>query len=323
MTLTPLAPTTAFIVGPHSVISHNGIVFNDRSTTECYWVTEFGGFDAADLRLSSEENTQEDGELAGPGFRDARVMTMTGAIRAGSYTKYLEMARALLDAYSGPLVETPMLIRPATGSTIFAHPEMQIGCRLSDKPQVETALRESDLRGMIKRPFTIALKAHKQPMYESVVEHYDDLVPTAISQLGRVYDRTYDLVYETFLDSSGNPALSGNSITVHNDGNYGAKPVIRFTGSMSGISLINETNGHRINLKHSIADGEYIEVDVREGRVRNHLGENAMATWDLSSDWLELDGKRGGATGDNVLSLLVDSFSGSPKVEIWWRDTIN
>lgn len=317
---TPIAATPAFLVGPHSVIIHNGITFNDRSADECYWVDQFTGFESPEQRLSSEEATEEDGELAGPGFHGSRVMTMTGYIRAGSYTQFLNMGRALLDAYVD-FDETPMVIRPATGSTIFIHQQMQIDCRKADKPQLDLALRESDLRGPIKRPFTIALKAHN-PAYESSTLHYDDLVPASISALGRVYNRTYDLEYTTFIDPFGNPALGGNSLVVHNDGNYDAKPMIRLTGAMSGIGLLNETNGHLLKLKYPVLAGDYIDVDVKAGTVRNQLGDNAMNYWDTGSDWLELRGTAGGASGDNTLQLFVESFSGSPKMEIWWRDTV-
>jgi hypothetical protein len=103
------SPTKALIIGPHSRMSRNGIVFNDRSVLECYWVEDWQGFEAPDLIVGAQPNAEEDGELPDLGFYGGRTMSLSGWIQAGSYPRLIDMERALLDSLTD-LFELPALI---------------------------------------------------------------------------------------------------------------------------------------------------------------------------------------------------------------------
>lgn len=319
-------PSSAFLVGPHSILVRNEITFNDRSSPECYWVDDFTGFDSTDLLVTAQPNVQEDGELPDPGFHGGRTMTMTGTVRCGSYPKLLDMGRALLDSMIS-LVESDLTVRVATGNLWLTQPTMAIACRPADRPQIDMKITAADMSGPIKRPFTIALRASSDPMFKSVAVHHTSIVPTIVSTTGRIYDRTYDLVYATTLDPSGSPGFGANSTTVVNVGNYDDKPILRFNGFMTGVVLYNTANGHKITLKDAIDDGDFIEIDVAAGTIKDSLGNNRASAFDTRSDWMTIQGTRNvstgaATTGNNEIQLSVANFGGAPSVDIWWRDTV-
>jgi hypothetical protein len=313
------SPVSDFLVGPHSRASRNGILFNDRSSIECYWVEDFIGFDSADLLLGATPNTEEDGELPDPGFHGGRTMTMTGWIQAGSYPQVIRMGRDLLDSLID-LVELPMTISHAPTSSYFTHPDMNIMCRPGDKPLLDMKLQPADRNGIFKRNFTIALRA-SDPKFLSNVLQTAHLIPLAPAIFGRTYPRSYNIAYTTPLDPSYNPAYHPDIVTIHTDGNYESAPIIRFNGGMSGVVFTNQTNGHVIRLNGIISAGDYIEIDVKKGTVVDKQGNDKTSMFDTTSDWLLLQGKRNNYSGDNVLTIQAQWFDSTGTVDVWWRDT--
>lgn len=311
------APTNVFVVGPHSKLERNTVVFNDRSINECYWVDEFTGFERPDLRVTAQENAQEDGEIPDPAFHGGRTMTMSGTIRARAYTALLEMIAAFEDSLLD-LVEMPLSI---SGTPPYiTHETLSINCRPVDY-MVDKKLAAADLMGLYRRPFTVALRA-SDPTYQSLTLQHAAIIPSVINVLGRTYDRTYDLVYTTLLDSTYSPAATGNTVTVQNNGNWSAKPIIRFNGTIpAGTRLTNSANGHEMTINQTIAAGDYIEIDIAAGTVKDSLGNDRDSYLDHHSDWMMLIGRRGVLTGTNVLALSLASFDGNTSCEIWWRDT--
>lgn len=327
----PFQAVSDFLVGPHCRLQRNGLVFNDRSKIECYWVEEFGGFESPDLRVGEDDNVQMDGGIPQPGFYGGRTMTMTGWVQAGTYPHLVRMQRALLDSMVG-LVETPMLITTAGGELglpdfgMFLQPDVLIDCRPVDKPQLSVKIEQEDRTGVFKRNFTIALRAITNPTYRGTAIHSETLLPTIQSELGRIYDRTYDLVYATPL-SAGVPTVAGeNVLSVVNKGNYDAPPILRFKGPMAGVTLTNQTTQQYIHLTGSIDGGKYVEINVKTGSITDQDGELAANVWDPASDWLVLHGTRDKVTGQahtgiNELKLVVQSFGAGAGVDVTWQDT--
>jgi hypothetical protein len=317
-------PTSVFSIGPHSLLQRNGIIFNDRSQLECYWVDDFTGFERPDIRVTDEENPQDHGSTPGPSFYGSRTMTMGGFIRCGSYPVLMEMDSALVDSLVD-LATHSMLIKAKDRTdpeSYITHPDMQIACRPVDW-QIAKQIDADDTKGFLRRNFTLALRA-SNPFYTSLARKSVEIEPEVITTLGRVYDRFYDLVYDTPMDEFGNPVPPGgsvNSAEAVNEGNWDASPILRFHGAMTNPFLTNNTNGHVIRLEGQIDTGDYIEVNVETGDIIDAIGVSRYAQWDSTSDWLRLVGKRGTMTGVNHLTLGVTDFSAGARCEIEWRDT--
>jgi hypothetical protein len=202
----------------------------------------------------------------------------------------------------------------------YEQQEMEIYCRLADKVQLSTRILPTDMGGVLRRPFTIALRA-TDPLYRSTEVHYAQLVPVVITALGRSYDRGYDLGYTELMDPDGNPAVAGNTIDVTNSGNWPAAPKLRFNGYMNGITLTNNSNGHQLRIAEPVANGDYVDVDVLEGTVVDSLGNDRGDYMDTTSDWLRLAGTRVVMDGINHLSLAVSDYDAQASLELWWQDT--
>lgn len=314
------ASTNALLVGPHNRFVRNGIVFNDRSQLECFWVEDMTGFESTDIEASATPSIQETGENPDPGRHGGRTMTLTGWIQAGSYPTMMRMGRALLDSFID-IVEMPMQIVTADAS-YFTQPAVWIGCRPADKVQLSMQVQPSDIRGVIKRNFTITLRA-SDPTYKSVDEHYATLIPQVTSIPGRPYDRIYDITYTSLLDYTGSVTGAGpNVATLTNSGNDFAPVRLRATGYMEGITVVNDSTG-QVMYFTDVGVGQYIEIDTSptQGTIRDQTGAQDDARLDMRSDWMTLRGIRGGSDGTNRVFLFVEGYAPGAKLEIWHRDT--
>lgn len=316
----PKRAVDRLVVGPHSILTRNGLTFNDRSQPDAYIVEDFTGFEKPEGQLNEEANTAEDGAVPYPSFYGGRTMTLTGFIRTGSYPRLLEMTGALEDSLID-LIESPLTIGVNPDSPWFTHPDVSINCRPSDF-QIDRKLTQEDQTGVFKRSFTVALRA-TNPRYLSTVQKSITIQPIFITQLGRSYDRTYDLAYTTYMNAAGDPvSLGNNQEVVDNAGNWPALPVIRFNGPMDGITLVNEANDQMVRLTGLVSANDWIEVDVARGKVYDLAGNNRFPSFDTTSDWMRLPGKRLPlTTGDSPISLGVTSFDGDSSVVVTWSDT--
>lgn len=315
------AATSALLIGPHNRFTRNGIVFNDTTQLECFWVTDPTGFDSPDAQPTDQPNAEETGTLPDPAFHGARTMTLTGYIQAGSYPTMLNMGAALL-ASLVDLIETPMEISVADAS-YFTQESVFINCRAADRPQITMAIQPTDVSGVIKRAFTVALKA-TDPTYTAAVENHAVIIPQVISIPGRPYDRFYDLDYTTLMDETGTLIDAGtvNFVMAQNDGNWDASARIRLSGPMTNITLVNQTTG-QVMYFSSIAIDEWIEIDTHPtlGYVKDQNGNDADGQLGMRSDYIVIHGVRGGYDGSNKLVLYVESYDLGGQVDVYWKDT--
>lgn len=314
-----LEATSALVIGTHDVFTYNDLVINDRDELEYIRVDDLTGFEDADLRVTEEDNTQEDGSWPGPGFYGMRTMIMTGMIVAGTYPKVLSMQREMQDAFLD-LVERPLVISAKPGG-MFTHPDVEIYCRKADKLLLSKKIEPSWYQdGYFESPFTISLKA-TDPAYRSVQVHEQVLVPESVSFLGRGYDRSYDLAYDQNMDEFGNLTTSTNSMVVVNAGNWVALPRITFEGLQVDARLVNHVNDHEIRLSSTVVAGEQVVVDVRTGEVVDALATNRSSYWDPVSDWMRIEGTRKTSGGGNEIELFISDLDSSSAVTVSWQDT--
>lgn len=318
-TATPFAAkaaTSAFSIGPHNTFGYNGITLNNRRQRERYWVEEMTGFDDPDVAADAEANTQEDGETPNPGFYRGRTMTLNGWIEAGSYPQMMVMSDALHGAFLN-LVEQPLTIsKIASPSSFFLAPDVVIWCRKVDKLMISTKIELSG--GILKRTFSLSLRA-SDPRFLSTSVQSTVIVPQVITQLGRAYNRGYDLGYTRLMDAAGNPSTAANVGNVTNIGNWPARALYHFDGPAGGITLINNANGQMMRLNGNIAAGEWIEVDVARGVVYDRQGNPAGSVFDQTSDWVRVApalGPYGVAGGINQFSLGVATYGAGAQVII-------
>jgi hypothetical protein len=153
------------VVSLMSLFEIGGVILNDRANLECYWIDQITGFEDADLRVSSEENSAADGSTANPGFYGERIMTFTGRIRAGD-TRTLDVMEDALAAVLMTLQEQELTIyqKPRPGVTL-QQPRVIINCRKADKFQADKALNSYKY----ERTFTFSLRA-SDPLFLSETE---------------------------------------------------------------------------------------------------------------------------------------------------------
>ncbi|MBA2725097.1 MAG: phage tail family protein [Actinobacteria bacterium] len=319
---TAIASTAALVVGPHCTFTRNGLVLNNRSTIECYWVDDITGFDSPERGITDQASVEETGGLADPGFYGLRTMTLSGYVQAGSYLRAMVMHRALLDSCVG-LKESPMTIGTLAGAgSVFTQPDVYVDCRPSGIVSPFN-IQPGFITGLFKVPFTITLRA-SDPTYKSLIEQHVSLVPLVVSSTGMTFDVAFDMFFNTALNSQGNPVpgTSGNIVVVTNSGNFDAPVRLRLTGPMTGVVLRNDTTDQTMYFTNLTA-GEYVEVDThsQRGSVRDQTGELKASLLDDRSDWITLHGAYDGFSGANTLTLYVDSFDAGALVDVWYRNT--
>lgn len=115
--------------------------------------------------------------------------------------------------------------------------------------------------------------------------------------------------------SDGSGLIFGTtSLTVTNNGNYFSYPIVRFYGEMVDPALVNLNTGERISIETTIADGDYLEVDVFNRTIKDAGGTNRYGYLSNDHNWMKL------SPGDTPLGLGIDSFSGSfSRVVVFWR----
>lgn len=93
-----------------AVFEYNGLVLNDRLTPDRYRITEFDGFDEADIRDSRDVKPQQHGEFVYDSFYGGKTGLITGRIESGNYQMLHQMEQDLRSAF-GALVEMPLRAR--------------------------------------------------------------------------------------------------------------------------------------------------------------------------------------------------------------------
>jgi hypothetical protein len=104
----------------------------------------------------------------------------------------------------------------------------------------------------------------------------------------------------------------GTAITTSN-GTTTAAPTFRIVGPVTNPTLRNNTTGQQLRFLHTLAAGEYLDIDVRNKTVHDQAGTNRYAAKD--GDWWGIE------PGNNELAFLADSSAPLATATITYADT--
>jgi len=119
---------------------------------------------------------------------------------------------------------------------------------------------------------------------------------------GLTFDLTFDMTFGT--GSSGSQIVS-------NGGNVDTYPTLTLNGPLVQPSVENVTTGETFSFDDTIADGDFVTVDLQERTVLLN-GTASRKGKAVGSDWWAL------ALGDSDLSLQASSGAGT--CDVTWRD---
>jgi Phage tail protein len=103
---------------------------------------------------------------------------------------------------------------------------------------------------------------------------------------------------------------SGGSMTVTNNGNGTALPIVRYVGPLTNPQVLNNNSGLYMKLNYTVPSGSYVEVDMAEKlMLLNGTSLIASAKSD-GSDWWGLD------PGATLIRLLTDSSGDGGYIEL-------
>jgi hypothetical protein len=120
--------------------------------------------------------------------------------------------------------------------------------------------------------------------------------------------------------SFGTAPAGGAGVTT-NAGNTDSWPVVRIFGPVSAPILTNVTTGKRVSFPAlTLADGQFVELDMRRGSViYNGLASQSMLRFldVVASDFWPL------IPGGNNVRLSGSGYSATTKATVYWRDAWN
>ncbi len=228
-----------------------------------------------DIRDSREINPSRHGETSLSSYFSGRPIVLDGRIEAGNLPKLRAMEYALRSAFSS--LEDDWLYFHAWGDSSLS---TRIKCRTTG-----FSIAESQDNKHYRRNFQITMRA-PHPFFTSVASISDE---------------------EVFLQTT---AGTPNPITLTNNGNFQAYPVIRITGPVTNPVIKNLTNNLQMTFTGAIATGTYVDVDVKNRTIIDSTGANRFALLNVSSDWIVLE------PGANTIDHYASIFTGVGKTKV-------
>lgn len=255
-----------------------GILINGDSVVPFLDLEKIDGLDSADVRQSSHDREGTDGGYVDAEFENARTVTLEGTLYAN--TNGFETVVDDLKANFAPSA----LVRPlyfGTDAGIRAVWGKSLGFKY-DKEQMRR-------RGAAS--FQVQVVCEDPRIYTPTpVDAEVTLGSTALT--GRGYDKSYPYGY-------GPPSTIEKAILVLG-GNRPQPGTIRIYGPITNPVVLHEEYAVTMTIALSIANGDYVDVNLDNRTVRSSGGSNIRGKLTLSGDWYLL------RVGHNTFS-----FSGS------------
>lgn len=271
--------------GIEATFSFNNLMFNDLSVVDKYRVLSIDGLDDPDVRDAREDDPSADGETVQDMHYGGRTLAFNGRLESYNLFKLRDMQQAIRTAFIGKQ-ELPLYF--LTGNSDYDH---YINCRKFSKLQWIEEQKDDNYF----RDFLITLRASNPRFLRNSRK-------TATIDVG----------------------ASEASVTLVNEGNFDAQPLIRIYGPITQPGIIDENNGSILQFKDSctITDGDFYEIDyTRKGVspvIKDSSGVNKFNQVNLVSDLFYF------TEGTNIISLLEEGNSATganSNMEFSYRDS--
>lgn len=257
-----------------------------------FWLkTPIQGLDSPDIRFQSYDKPGEDGGQVSSDYYSGRSVTLTGMFLGSSVAQY-EANRQLL-------ARALLIRRDVNGK---AQP---IRCSLTT-----VGGNSFFFDGYISRKPVFDWDEVKWGKF--LIQFY---VPKAtLSSINIVTSSSL------FVASSGGTALpwtlpvtlgvsTGGSMTVTNNGNGTALPIIKFVGSLTNPQILNSRSGLSMKLNYMVPIGSYVSVDMAEKLILLNGTSPIASTKAIGSNWWGLD------PSNTLIRLFTGSSADSGYVE--------
>ncbi|HXH88251.1 MAG TPA: hypothetical protein VNI55_06555 [Gaiellaceae bacterium] len=277
---------------PWTIVGPDGTVVDFNTLASVFKLEEVTGFDSARVRTSIEDRPEYDGAVAGNSFLGSRPVTMSGKVVAESAAArnlaVVQLQRALRALRSDLTMKSQ-----ASGL-----PAMQAGGRIE-------SFRVSG--GYVKE-FQLGIVCADPRIYSQVLNSLTSTAGAG-SGLGAPWPIVWPAVW-------GGGSGAEQVVTVVNVGNIESPPVFRAYGPITNPEIRNTTTGTSIWIDNLVlAVGEWVDVDVANVTVVNHLGVNLYdrvrfptSVWSLLSP------------GTNNLELRAVASGSGVQLTVSWRD---
>lgn len=200
--------------------------------------------------------------------------------------------------------------------------DMVTNVRSITAPAIKATVATPGSMSRFKRDFQLTVRASNPRITQPTMQTKTSPVLTAASSaisFGRVYPRAYPLSYNVPIDQAGNlatvAAASPPLVECVNRGTWLAQPIITVYGGLSFPAILNDITGEFIVLDGTIANGDYVVINIAQHTLVNSSGNSVFSLWDPLSSWLQL------RPGINRLILSGQSPAGSPKMTVAWANT--
>jgi len=242
-----------------------------------------------DLRVQDDIRGYLDGYFSGRDFLNGRTVHFTLQVMNdanGSMQTYLAQLKSYL---------TPQ--QTGTGSLQFILPGRSLQLLNARVRKREVVLDHDYVYG--RSIAQVELFCPDPRIYDNASR---TLSLTPSSGLGRVYDRIYNLVYNT--------GVAGNSGTATNDGNTTTFPTFTITGSCVNPVVLNSTTGAAISFVVTMGGNDVLVIDpeLRSVTLNGVSARNLLLN---SSTWWGLP------PGSTTIGFSAQSNAGATLTASW------
>jgi Phage tail protein len=266
----------------------------------CYLLQSVEGLDGRDLRDEVLDLPDRDGDYLGSVRQAGLVLVLAGKIVGVDRDDLRARERTLRAA----LAPTSATWRLRVAGRVGDPEDLTADVRTS------APFRCSDTADHSRRfkDFQVALRAADAVLYGA-----DEELVTAYPVAG---SGGLDFPLDFTMDFVAEPGAEDLGETVTNAGDADAWPVLRVYGPMTYPRLENLTTGAVTVLTGTIAEDAYVEVDARASSpltlngatsVYSMLDRTASTLWPL-------------VPGANQVRVRAAAFSGSARLEVYWRN---
>lgn len=250
--------------------------------------------DMPDLRVQDDTRGFQDGMFTGRDFLSGRTITFTLQI--------MNDAANSMQTYLAELKANLVFQQQGTGTLQFQLPGRAL-------QRVYGRVRKRHIS--IDPDYVYGRAIATVEFFCPDPRVYDDaqiligLNPT--SQVGRIYNRTYNLVYNT---PSG---TTSSFATATNAGNVTVFPTITLTGQMLNPIVVNSTTGQSLplNISMSAADTIVIDPDLRGVTYNGLPARNLLSN---TAQWF------GFPPGNTTIGIVVPTAAATAQCQITYRN---